>query len=74
MINEWVNSKISPLIDQQLVNDKEYNKVMNSLNYKWNKLSKTEKLFYYLSLFDEGYGVDVSPYYEDEYFRKKKVK
>lgn len=74
VINEWVNTKTSPLIDEQLINDKEYKKVMYSLNYKWNKLSKTEKLFYYLSLFDEGYGVDVSPYYEDEYFRKKKVK
>lgn len=72
-VHLWSSTKQSPLVTEQMLADREkYKNVINSLNYKWNTLSKKEKLCYYLSLFDEGMGIEVTPYYEDEYLRKKK--
>lgn len=68
----WSSTKNSPFVTEQMLADRgKYKDLINSLNYKWNKLSKIEKLCYYLSLFDEGLGIEVTPYYEDEYLRKR---
>lgn len=70
-IKLWSSIKTSPFVTEEILDERKIDKnSINSLNYKWNKLSKMEKLCYFLSLFDEGMGVEVTPYYENEYLHK----
>lgn len=71
-IDFWCNTKTSPLVTNEMLADQnKFRKIISSLNFQWNKCSKMEKLCYFLGLFDEGLGIEVTPYYEDGYLRNK---